>query len=490
LFSRLKKDLEVDVAVIGGGIVGVTTAFLLKNAGKKVALVEARFIGSGVTGHTTAHITVAHNLIFEELVKKFGIDNARVYLEANSKALEKIDELITVNKIECDFKRLSEYIFAQTTDLREKLKSEFEIVKKLNINVTYEDKAPLHFLNYGTINYHNQAQFHPVKYLQGLAKLIPNENNFVFEKTKVINIKEDEPCIVETETGTIKALDVIVATHTPIINKGLFYSRMEPYRSYVLAAKVDEKITEGMYDSIEQPEKEDSTNYIRTYDLNGETLILVGGESHRTGHKKNTKECYKNLEEYARTHFRIKSIDYYWSSQDNYSFDGIPFIGKFPRSDHLFLATAFNGWGMTNGVVASILIADQIQKKENPWSDFFKPNRFKLTEEGPTIAKEGFKDLKMLIEDRLLNKKIKELEGIEEGEGRIVEVEGQKIAISKINGKLIAVSAICTHLGCVVNWNNAEKSWDCPCHGSRFSKEGNVLHSPAVKELSHFDLVQ
>ncbi|NJD77365.1 MAG: FAD-dependent oxidoreductase [Candidatus Methanoperedens sp.] len=482
-YPSLTENVSVDVAILGGGIAGITSALFLKKAGLNVAVIESQRIIKGVTGYTTAHITSAHNLIYDYLIDHFGKDGAQQYADANQEAIERIAQLVEEHNIDCDFRRTSEYIYAESKEDVEKLGREFEAAKSLGLPVSYMDAAPLPFKTYGAIHYKNQAQFHPRKYLLSLAKLIPGNGSFIFENTRALDVEESEPHRIKTDRGYLIAKNVIIATHFPFLNQGMFFARMEPYRSYVLGVRIADEVPEEMFDSSKDP-----SHYIRTQPTPDGLLVIVGGEDHPTGHAANTVEHYERLEQFARNHFQIKSIDYHWSTQDNYSFDKVPFIGRFtPGSKHLYVATAFKGWGMTHGMVAATILSDLILGRSNPYQELYNPGRYKLLTTGGKLITQNIQIAETLLKGRL--SRPEKFSSINIREAKVVDVKGEEVAVYKDDkGNIHAVSPACTHMGCIVSWNSAEKSWDCPCHGSRFNFNGEVIHSPAVKNLERKEI--
>ncbi|CAN5178422.1 FAD-dependent oxidoreductase [soil metagenome] len=478
--STLSSNIEIDVAVIGGGIAGVSCAYMLSQQGKKVAIIEAEQIGQGVTGFTTAHITSEHNLMYEYLINKFGINKAQLYANANETTIKTIENIIVKEKIPCDFKRVSQYLFCEMDQDIQKLKNEYAAAKQLSLHINWKDTLPLPFPIHGAIEYKEQAQFHPRKYILGLAEKIISAGGLIFEKTRAIDVREGELYVIETDKGMCKAKNVIVATHFPFLDRGGFFARMKQDRSYVIGVHIDDDVDLDMYDNIADP-----YYYIRTQPTDNGLLVLIGGEDHTTGKDKDATQHYKNLEAYARQHFNIRSIEYYWSSQDTYPYDKVPFIGHFmPGTKHLYVATGFQGYGMTFGTVSGMLLTDMIMDKKNDWEELFTPQRFKPTAEIPSSIAGGLSIGKEFIFGKLAGKDKDEVEKMEYNSGIVITYEGKKIAVYKDHqGKLFAVSAICTHMGCTLNFNNAEASWDCPCHGSRFNHDGRILHGPAVKPL-------
>lgn len=482
-YPQLDTSVKVDVIIVGGGIAGLHTAYLLKQQGKRVAVIEATKIAAGVSGHTTAHITSEHNLIYDYLIEKFGKDKARTYATANQHALARIAEIITTEEIDCDFERSSQILLTEKKSDVEILKKEFDAAKSLGLPVTYHDLVELPFKHYGAIKYQHQARFHPVKYLHAIAKKINGDGSYIFENSRVTDVKEGDPCIVITEVGELAAKDVIIATNFPILDRGGYFARMTAARSYVIGVYIEEKL-EYMYDDTDSP-----FHYVRNQETDKGTMVIVGGEDHDTGAKSDTEECYKKLEAYARDHFTVKSIAYRWSSQDAYPHDKVPFIGKYsPISNHLWVSTGFNGEGMTQSMIGAIVLSDLIDGKENQWADLYSPLRFKATVEGPVLMNTGMliaKDEVTSTIDKIIpadeSDKIKELKS---NQSVVVKIDRDKVAAYKDEeGQIHTVSAKCGHQGCELVFNQAEKTWDCPCHGSRFGIDGDILHGPTVRRL-------
>lgn len=481
-FPRLEDDLDVDVAVIGAGIVGILTASFLKDAGKKVALLDAGAVVEGVTGHTTAKVTSLHTLIYDELIRKFGEDKARVYADSNQAAIGMIRELAQARSIDCDFRGSTAYTYTVDPDHVSMIEKEAEAAQRLGLPARYLDEVPAPFSVKAAIGFTDQADFHPRKFLLPLVSAIPGVGSHVFENTRVVDIDEGAPCRVVAEGGAvINAQDVVVATHMPITSRGLFFARVEVSRGYAMVMDISEdSVPDGMFINVGGP-----THSVRSARHGDEHVVVLAGEGHPVGETDDHSRHWDRLEKWARGAFGARGVRYRWSTQDLYSLDGVPFIGRMsPSSDHVFTATGFSAWGMTNGMVAGRLLADLITDVPNEWAELYDPARVNL-KSVPSFAKKGGHDAKRLIGDRFKSAADRnELVDLGPGEGAVFEIEGERIAISRDNaGQLHPVSAVCTHLGCIVSWNDAERSWDCPCHGSRFSSEGAVLQGPAVEPL-------
>lgn len=480
-YPPLVQDLSVDVAIVGAGLVGITTAMLLKKAGKTVALLEAGRVAEGVSGHTTAKLTSLHQLKYASLIESLGQEKARLYGESNQAAIAQVAALVRDEHIDCNFEHKAAYTFADTADTLEQVKAEAEAAISLGLPAEYVVKTSLPFPIQGAVKFNHQAQFHPRKYILCLAGKVNGDDSYVFEHTRVCAVEGENPCRVQTEQGpTVTAQDVIVATHLPILDQGLYFAKTYPKRSYLIGARIDPAIApDGMF--IGTGENYRSIRTTPTDD--GGTLLLIGGEGHKVGEASDTEERFARLAEYARHHFGVTAVDFYWSTQDMVSFDGLPYIGQLtPFSQHTYVATGFSLWGMTNSTLSAMILSDRVLGRDNPWAQLYDSIR-----PTPFVTESSLKN-NTDVGIRWLGDRIKGLfdnaENVKPGEGRLVTHKGQKIAAHRDqNGTLHQVSAVCPHLGCIVDWNAAEKSWDCPCHGSRFDVDGKILHGPAVKRL-------
>ena len=480
-FPALEGELSVDVAVLGGGITGITAAWLLTQAGRSVAVVEAGRIVTGVTGYTTAKITSSHNLIYADVERSFGPEGARRYATGNQAAIELIAGLVADGQIDCDFERKANYVYSESSEQVPTIIAEVQAAARAGLPASFVSECSLPFPIAGAVRLENQAQFHPRKYLLHLANALTGAGSYVFEGTRATGVQEGSPCRVLTDKGTLTARDVIVATHMPILNRGAFFSKVHPHRAYAVAASMDpSSAPDGMFASTESP-----THTARTSPYDGRALLIIGGEGHKTGQEPRTQERYERLEAWTRSRFDIQSIEYRWSTQDNYSIDRVPYIGKLRRgSRHVYVGTGYGGWGMTNGTLAAMILSDAIVGKPNPWAQVFDSNRLKPGTSAGKFTKENLNVAKRWIGDRLAPSPVRSLPELTPGRGAIVNVGGKKVAAYRDEGgALHAHSPVCTHMACMVHWNPAEKTWDCPCHGSRFSYEGDVIHGPAIKPL-------
>jgi glycine/D-amino acid oxidase-like deaminating enzyme/nitrite reductase/ring-hydroxylating ferredoxin subunit len=481
-FPRLDEPIVVDVAVIGAGIAGITAATLLKEAGKTVALLESKEVLRGVTGYTTAKLTSGHNLIYGAIASTFGSEAARLYGEANEAAIAHVTAVAEARKIACDLERTSNYVYTEARSEVDAIRAEVKAARDAGLDASFVEETPLPFPVAGAVRQEGQAQFHPRKYLLPLVESLPGDGSCVFQETRALSVEDGAPCRVRTNRGEVIARDVIVATHLPILDRGLYFAKTSPKRSYVLGIPVDEaEAPAGMFISTETP-----IHSIRHAPFDGRRLLIVGGEGHKAGQDEDTRRRYASLEEWARARFDIGSVEYRWSTHDNYSADRVPHIGRLGRrSDHIYVATGFNGWGMTNGTVAGMLLCDAILGKPNPWAELYDSTRRPRLGAVRRLAKENADVGLRWLGDRLPGRS-GSLAELAPGGGDVVSLGGERSAVYREDdGTLVSLSPVCTHLGCIVGWNTAEKTWDCPCHGSRFDRHGRVIQGPAVQNLPH-----
>lgn len=462
--EALNKDIKTDVLVIGAGIAGILTAYMLKQKGRDVVLIDAAEIASGNTKNTTAKITSQHDLIYSKLITEFGEEKARQYAKANELAIKKYKEIIEDKRIECDFEEKPAYVYSlNEVDV---LKEEVEAAKKLGIDAEFVQEANLPFKINGAVKFNNQAQFNPLKFLKGISNEL-----VIYENTRALEIKEN---LVVTSGGNITANNIVVATHYPIMNApGYYFMKMHQERSYVLALENTSEI-DGMYIDLN---KEGYS--FRTYN----NLLLLGGISHKTGENEEGGS-YDELRKVAKELYPKAKEKYYWSAQDCMTIDGIPYIGRYSsETPNIYVATGFNKWGMTSSMVSAMIISDMILEKENDFSEIFSPRRFDLSLSINNIANDLIETAKNFIAQKVYIPS-SEIEHIKNGHGGIIEYNGEKVGVYKNKeGKEFFVSTKCTHLGCQLSWNADELTWDCPCHGSRFDYKGRLIGSPATKDL-------
>jgi glycine/D-amino acid oxidase-like deaminating enzyme/nitrite reductase/ring-hydroxylating ferredoxin subunit len=474
-FSALDRDQDVDVAVLGAGITGLTTALLLKRDGARVAVIEAARVGSGVTGCTTAKASALQQTIYQQLRSRHGRDGAAAYAEASAAGVDLLAALVRKERIECDLERRPAATYAATEEDRSTVEDEQRAAEEAGLPVRFAEQIDLPFATHGAVCLDDQVQIHPVRYVQGLAGAVHGDGSFVAEQTRAMRVETGDPCKVDTVHGTVTAQQVVVATHYPLLDRGLFFARLEPQRSYCVAARIGGAPPASMSISAGSP-----TRSIRSYG----DLLIVGGEGHTTGARSATPERYERLEEFARRHWDLREVSHRWSAQDPVSWDQLPVIGRYhPGSTRLFVASGFHKWGITSGTFAARILSDLIAGRDHPWAKRFDPSRVGVRGL-PRLAQVNAKVAFDFFADRAIPPAKSSASSVSPGEGRIVRDGLGRTGIYRdVAGNAHAVSVRCTHLGCLLRFNAAEQSWDCPCHGSRFGPDGEVLEGPATEPL-------
>jgi glycine/D-amino acid oxidase-like deaminating enzyme/nitrite reductase/ring-hydroxylating ferredoxin subunit len=478
----LERDLSIEVVVVGGGIVGLTTALRLAHNGIRVALLEARELARGVSGYTTGKVTAGHRLVYSELRRSHGERAMCLYAQAQLAALAAIAQNVSELGIECDLERVPNYVYAETEEELDALRDEVDAAQAAGLEAELVPAPEVPFPALGAVRLPGQAQFHARKYLFGLADAFLARGGLIFENSRVIELEaDDEPGLVTTETAAVRARNVVLATHVPITNRGLFFARAHPRRSYVVAARLRDRLPfDGMWINVGEP-----TRSLRsTPDGAGGRLVLVGGEGHRVGQEDDADERYAHLERFLLAYLGDAEVLHRWSTQDAFSVDGLPYVGRVGgETGSVLVATGFGGWGMTNGTVAGMLLADELIGWRELWADLFDAGRASVAQSAIRFVRENANVAAQLVGGKLARHDDAP-EDILPGEGRLVDLEDGTAAVYRASdGALQAVSAECTHMGCVVAWNPAEGTWDCPCHGSRFAVDGAVLEGPATRPL-------
>jgi glycine/D-amino acid oxidase-like deaminating enzyme/nitrite reductase/ring-hydroxylating ferredoxin subunit len=464
--EALERDVSVDVAVLGAGIVGLTTALLLKRNGARVAVLEGRRVAAGASGYNTAKLSSLHGLSYRKLVRTLGSELAGAYGEANEAGIARVFELAEELGIDCDLRRKPNYTYTDSESDLEQVREEAGVAVGLGLPASFVEDVELPFAVAGAVRFEEQAEFHPVKYLEGLAAALDGS---VYEGTMATNVHGGR---VSTAGGqVVSAEHVVVATHLPFLDRGLYFARCHPERSYVVAGRTTDAPA-GMYLSTEQP-----AHSIRAH---GEWL-LVGGESHKTG-QADAAERYARLEAWAHERFGIEP-ELRWATHDHMPVDGVPYVGRHdPLSSGVWVATGFRKWGLAMGTAAAELLAAQIAGRDHAWRELFDPQRVRPLASATSFVKENTNVALRFFGDRVAKRG--DVDEIGPGEGRVVGSGlGQRAVYRDDDGALHELSARCTHLGCIVNWNTAERTWDCPCHGSRFGATGEVIEGPAVRPL-------
>ncbi|HEX6115957.1 MAG TPA: FAD-dependent oxidoreductase [Solirubrobacterales bacterium] len=476
----LAGDVEVDVAVLGGGIVGVAAAHHLAEAGHSVALLEARTIGSGVTGNSTAKLSALQGTIYSKLLSKHDADTARAYAKLNRAGLEGAFALAEKHSVECRLERRPAFTYTEQASKRGQVEDEAEAARTAGLDATVTAETDLPFDVAAAVRVDEQAQFDPGAWCRGVADSLATSGVQVFEHTRATQVHGRGPGLrVATALGAeVRAGFVVVATHMPFLDRGLYFARTGTMRSYAVAGPAGGAIPQGMYLSVESP-----TRSIRSFaDLDGTEHVIVGGEGHKTGFSE-PAEHYRSLEADLVERFSAGPADYRWAAHDLVPIDQLPFIGRLtPWNNRILTATGFNKWGLAAGIAAGDALADRVAGREGAYGKYFDTSRLNLRAALPELVKERGSDAFRFFADRLRRNPAADPAP---GEGRIVASGLEQHAVYRDDeGELHRLSARCTHVGCIVAWNPEERTWDCPCHGSRFEATGEVLQGPAVSPLA------
>ncbi len=486
-FDTLNEDKETDICIVGAGIFGLTCAYYLSNLGYHVTVLEKYEIGEKTTGHSTAKITSQHGLFYDYLIQSYGEKYAKDYLEANEKAIKNIKQIIDKEKIECDFEYQNNYVYTTKPEEVRAIKKEVLALEQIGFqNCDFVTKTGLPFEIAGAICFKKQAQFNPMKYVMGLAKNVVSNNGEIYTNTTVTDVKnEDGLYVVNTENNKVKSKYVIIASHYPFINfPGFYFAKMYQSTSYVIAVDTKKTLFNGMYINFTNP----IFSY-RTAKWNEKEILLVAGGDHKTGQPTAYQDSYGILEKEVKKYYPDCDIISKWSTRDCIPIDKIPYVGAYSNiMPNMYVGTGFKKWGMSSSNVAANIIVDNIIGKTNKYAYLFDSTRLK-----PIKNRDEMKNMIVQSTNSLFLDKIKKpnmkFEEIKNNSGGIIEVNSEKIGIYKNeNGKIYAVKPVCTHLGCLLSWNDVEKTWDCPCHGSRFNYEGKNIYDPAFRDLEIYNL--
>ncbi|CCG04597.1 Glycine/D-amino acid oxidase, deaminating [Blastococcus saxobsidens DD2] len=481
------RTAPADVLVLGGGITGLTTALLLQREGRAVTLVTAGRIGDSVTTRSTVKLTYGHGTLYSAIESTRGLDAAAAYAQANVAGLQQVVDLVADLGIDCGLERgLPHVVYAEDDATVAHVEREAEVARRIGLPVTLGREAPLPFPVPAALSFADQAQFHPGRYLAGLAEAFVRAGGSVIEDVRAQAVDEDDDgCTVETTAGRLSAAHVVVATHYPFLDRGGHFARLKPSRSYGVAGVLPSGVPAGMTINAGSP-----TRSTRTAVLEGEDLLIVVGEGHEVGHVTDTDQRWARLQDWAREHFGVTDFRYHWSAEELTSLDRVPFTGYvMPGSQRVLTATGFAGWGMTNGTASAMLIRDLVLDRDNPWAATFDARRAATSLPGPEFVKQNAHVATTWLKGRVLGAPKGSPQDLLPGEAAVLEADGKQTAAYRDEeGALHAVSSVCTHLGCTVAWNEGEKSWDCPCHGSRFGSDGRVLHGPASRPLEPREL--
>lgn len=482
---RLEQDIRTDVCIVGAGIAGITTAYFLTLEGRSVVVLDDGEIGGGMTGRTTAHLTNVFDDRYVEMEKMHGEDGARLIAASHTAAIDRIEEIVSREAIACGFERLDGFLFVPPGGSTKILDHELSAAQRAGLKVERVERAPIETFDTGTaLRFFDQGQFHPLDYITGLMKAILRNGGQIFTHTHATKMEGGSGAKVAVDSGATVSCDaIVVATNTPVNDLVAIHTKQAPYTTYVIGLRVPARsITRALYWDTPDP-----YHYVRLQEDKNDPsceILIVGGEDHKTGQANDGARRYANLECWTRERFpQAGEIDFRWSGEVMEPADGIAFIGRNPLdADNVFIATGDSGQGMTHGTIAGILLTDMLQRRTNQWEDLYSPSRITLRAL-PEYAQENI-NVASQYTDLVTPGEIDSAEEVARGEGAVMREGLTKVAVYRDEaGTVHTISAICKHLGCVVAWNSSEKTWDCPCHGSRYDAHGKVYQGPANSNL-------
>lgn len=486
----LRQNASADVCVVGAGIAGLTTAYLLQKEGRSVVVVDAFGLAAGETGRTTAHLTAVLDDRFSELESLFGVEGSRLAADSHRAAIDRIERIVADERIDCDFERVGGYLVALPKTQRRPWEKEIDAAQRAGFyDAEGHPQVPLPNVDGmgPALQFPRQATFNPAKYMRGLAKAFEAAGGRIYGRTRIAEVQGGSGAFAKTEDGLrIDARHVVVATNAPINDRVTMHTKQAAYRTYAIAFEVPK----GGYPGFLLWDMPDPYHYVRLMRGSGEhDFLIVGGEDHKTGQARDMEARYRRLEEWARRYFgALGAVRYRWSGQIIEPVDSLAFIGRNPGEENVYIATGDSGHGMTHGTIAGMLISDLVQGRENPWAGLYDPARITV-KAARSFASENINAGAHLVRDWLGAGEAESEERIGRGEGAILRRGATKIAAYRDeSGAVHRHSAVCPHLGCIVQWNPNEKSWDCPCHGSRFDCDGRVLNGPAGSPLRPVDV--
>ena len=483
-YPRLVGSVEADVVVIGAGITGLTTAALLKQAGLRVVVLEMSTIGAGTTGHSTGHLDAYPDRSLHELSRHFSEDIVRCVVQSRLEAIDLAEQLVNQHDINCDFQRIPAYLYAEDQQQIERLDKEQELAEKFGLQVERTRGVPVPFHVADALRFERFARFSPYAYVCGLADAVHDHAGpcRVLTDSRVIDAGQvNGRWRVATDGGEVHAEHLVAAVHAGYMSLFAIESRVYPWQSYVLAARVGWELPDALYWDMHEP-----YHYTRWASTADRRLLIIGGADHRTGELEQTDQAFNNLGEYLLQRYGSKvQIESHWSAEYFSSADGLPYIGAIPGKERAYIGTGYDGDGLTYGTVAGRVISDLVLGRESAWAEAYQPSRVKPAASAGKLVTGVSRMTAHWVGDRLKRGDISSVDEIPPDEGCVLRVNREKLAVYRDGeGQVHVCSAVCTHAGCIVHWNSSEKTWDCPCHGGRYDPYGKVIAAPPVKDLA------
>ena len=482
----LRSHESCDVVVIGSGITGMSTAYELSRLGRSVVVIDRGAIGSGMTARTTAHLATELDDFYSELARARSEDDARIYHESQVAAVDRIEAICREEEIDCAFRRLDGYLIPTEEGDIGDLQEEYEVCRRIGAEVEWAERAPIPNIDSGRcLRFPNQGRFHPTRYLRGLARVIERRGGRFYADTAYVDHREDDAGVtIETEGGSrIVAGAAVFATNSPVNDKVMLHTKFKPDRTYVIAGRVPR----GSVPDVLLWDTYEAYHYVRLQEVDeAHDLLIVGGEDHRSGQADDMDQRFGRLAEWTRRRYpMLGELDYSWSGQVLEPIDFMPFSGRNPGNRNIYVHTADSGQGITNGVAGSLVIAALIAGEDSRFAELLRPERKTVSTTSAEEFVRGQAGVAKNLSEHLLPGEISSEDELQPGEGGIMRSGLSKIAVYRgLDGEVLKRSAVCTHVGCIVHWNGFERCWDCPCHGSQFAPDGQVLNGPALKPLA------
>lgn len=483
-FPTLEGSMAADVVVVGAGISGLTAAWRLRELGRDVTVLEMNRVAGGTTGCSTGHLDITTDRFLNNIERDFGGPAARRLVAESAAAIDFVEEQSGAME-HCDFRRVPSYLYAEEQSSHGALQREWESDKKAELSAEMTGSTPLPFPTVAAVRVEHQARFNPGAYARGMARRCADAGCSIYEDVRVKDIEESNgTCRVVTTRGIVTAKHVIVMAHGAMLGLVTLASRVYPYQSYVLGVRVRNDIPDALYWDTATP-----YHYTRWASSDDPTLLIIGGADHRTGEQRATEASFSKLEQYVRERYDVEAVEFRWSHEVYESADGLPYIGRVPGTERQFIGTGYGGDGLKYGSVAGRVLSDLACDRFNPSAELFDPSRVKPLASARRMAMGLGNIARHFVGDRLAPSEVEHLHEIPHDAGRVLRVDGQRVAVYRDEeGEYHALSPVCTHAGCIVHWNNAEKTWDCPCHGGRYDAYGKVIMAPPRRDLRPVEL--